>query len=126
MAENTDVINGAYASFAKGDIPGVVATVDGGVNWDSTESLPQGGSYSGPDGVSRFFEAVGGAWDGLEVEIEDVVESGDRVVAIGTARGELRGSGAAGYGFVHVFDLDGGKIVRFREYAAPDETVRGR
>ena len=124
MAENADVVNGAYESFGKGDIPGVVETVDGQVKWDSTESLPQGGSYSGQDGVVQFFEAVGGAWDGLEVEIEDVVESGDRVVAVGKAQGELRGSGSAGYGFVHVFELDGGKIVRFREYAAPDETLR--
>ena len=84
----------------------------------------QGGSYSGPEGVGQFFQAVGGAWDGLQVEIEDLVESGDKVVGVGSARGELKGSGPAGYGFVHVFELSDGKIARFREYAAPDETVR--
>lgn len=126
MAENTEVVNGAYESFGKGDIPGLVESVDGSVQWDSTESLPQGGSYSGQDGVVQFFEAVGGAWDGLEVEIEEVVESGDKVVAVGSAKGELKGSGSAGYGFVHVFELSGGKIVRFREFAAPDQTVLGR
>jgi len=124
MAENADVVKGAYESFGKGDIPGVVEAVDEGVQWDSTESLPQGGSYSGPDGVVQFFEAVGGAWEGLEIEIEDLLESGDHVVAVGKAQGELKGSGSTGYGFVHVFTLDGGKIVRFREYAAPDEAVR--
>ena len=124
MAENADVIKGAYESFGNGDIPGVVERVDPSVQWDSTESLPQGGSYSGPDGVGQFFQAVGGAWDGLEVEIEDLVESGDKVVAMGSAKGQLVGSGQAGYGFVHVFELSDGKIARFREYAAPDQVVR--
>jgi ketosteroid isomerase-like protein len=125
MAANADVVNGAYESFGRGDIPGVVETVDEGVQWDSTESLPQGGSYSGQDGVVKFFEAVGGAWDGLQIELEDLLESGDKVVAVGQGQGELKGSGSAGYGFVHVFTLNDGKIVRFREYAAPDEALRG-
>jgi ketosteroid isomerase-like protein len=124
MADNADVVNGAYESFGRGDIPGVVEAVDEGVQWDSTESLPQGGSYSGEDGVVSFFEAVGGAWQGLEVEIEDLLESGDQVVAVGRGQGELKGSGPAGYDFVHVFTLSDGKIVRFREYAAPDKNLR--
>ena len=124
MAENAEVVNGAYESFGKGDIPGVVAAVDGGVQWDSTESLPQGGSYSGQEGVGQFFEAVGGAWDGLQVEIEELLESGDQVVAVGRAQGELKGAGPSGYGFVHVFTVDGGKITRFREFADPDEALR--
>ena len=40
MAENTDLVNGAYESFGKGAVPGVVDAVDGGVQWDSTKSLP--------------------------------------------------------------------------------------
>jgi uncharacterized protein len=124
MAANADVVNGAYESFGEGDLPGVVDAVDGGVRWDSTESLPQGGSYSGQEGVGKFFEAVGGAWEGLQVEVEELLESGDQVVAIGRAQGELKGSGPAGYGFVHVFTVEGGKIVRFREFADPDEALR--
>ncbi len=125
MAENADVVNGAYEAFGKGDIPGVVEAVDGDVKWESTESLPQGGSYSGQEGVVQFFEGVGRAWDGLQVEIEDLLDCGDHVVAVGRAEGELKGTGSSGYGFVHVFTLSGGKIVRFREYAAPDEALRG-
>jgi ketosteroid isomerase-like protein len=124
MAENADVVNGAYESFGKGDIPGVIEAVDGSVQWDSTESLPQGGSYSGQEGVVQFFEAVGRAWNGLQVEVEDLLESGGHVVAVGRAQGELKGTGPAGYGFAHVFTLSDGKIVRFREYAAPDEALR--
>jgi ketosteroid isomerase-like protein len=126
MAENADVVNGAYEAFGRGDIPGVVEAVDPGVQWDSTESLPQGGSYSGQDGVAKFFEAVGAAWDGLQVDIETVVESGEHVVGVGRGEGELKGSGPASYGFTHVFTLSGGKITGFREYADPDETLRNR
>jgi ketosteroid isomerase-like protein len=124
MAENADVINGAYEAFGRGDIPGIVEVVDPEVRWESTESLPQGGSFSGQEGVVQFFEAVGRAWEDLKIEIEDLLECGDHVVGVGQAKGELRGSGPAGYRFAHVFTISEGKIVHFREYADPDEVLR--
>jgi uncharacterized protein len=126
MVENAEVVNGAYESFGKGDIPGVVEAVDGGVQWDSPKVLPQGGSFSGQDGVAEFFQGVGRTWDELQIEIEHVLESGDVVVSVGHAEGRLKGGESAGYGFTHAFELNGGKIVRFREYVDPDETLLNR
>ena len=119
MADNTEVINGAYAAFASGDIPALLAIMDDGVDWESPKPLPVAGSYSGPDGVGEFFATIGREWPELNIEIDEMVASGDHVVGIGRAEGKLTSGEAASYGFTHVFTLADGKVVRFREYVAP-------
>jgi uncharacterized protein len=121
MADNAQVIRNAYEAFAQGDIPAVIALLDDDVEWEVTDVLPQGGSFRGRDGVGEFFQGIGEAWEGLELELEHLLDAGDHVVGIGQAHGTLSSSGgAAGYGFAHVFTLQGGNVTRFREYAAPD------
>jgi ketosteroid isomerase-like protein len=124
MADNVEVIRGAYAAFAGGDIPAVIGVLDERVNWEVTDVLPQGGSFRGQEGAGEFFQGVGRAWESLELEIEDLLDAGDHVVGIGKAHGMLRAMGPAGYGFAHVFTLEDGKVTRFREYAAPDHKLR--
>ncbi len=124
MSKNTDAISGAYEAFGSADIPAIVAIVADGAPWVSTESLPQGGSFSGPDGAAEFFQRVGEAWEDLDVSIDELLDAGEHVVAVGKGEGKLRDGGPAGYGFVHVFAMNDGKIAGFQEYAAPDERLR--
>jgi ketosteroid isomerase-like protein len=124
MADNVEVIRGAYAAFAGGDISAVIGVLDERVNWEVTDVLPQGGSFRGQEGAGEFFQGVGRACESLVLEIEDLLDAGDHVVGIGKAHGMLRGMGPAGYGFAHVFTLKDGKVTRFREYAAPDHKLR--
>lgn len=90
---------------------------------ESPSCLPQGGSFTGPAGVGTFFEVIGANWQELKIDIEQVLDAGDEVVAIGRGQGTLSGGDSAGYGFAHVFTLGRGKITRFREYADPDERL---
>jgi uncharacterized protein len=126
MSQNTEAINGAYESFAKGDVPAIVAIVEEGAEWISTSSLPQGGSFNGPAGAGQFFQGVGDSWEELNVEIDDLLDAGDHVVGVGKANGKLSDGDSAGYRFSHVFVMNDGKIAGFREYADPDETLRRR
>ncbi len=119
MGSNTEVVNEAYAAFGRGDIPGLLELLSEDVEWTATEVLPQGGSFRGRDGVGEFFAGVAQNWPELEIEIDDLVAEGDHVVGIGHGEGKLAGGEQADYGFTHVFTVGDGKIVRFREYAAP-------
>ena len=127
MSSNGDVVRGAYEAFAKGDIEGVLAVLDDGVEWDVTSVVPQGGSFRGRDGAAEFFQGLGGPWSELRVEPEEYVDGDGTVVVIGRAAGKLRGhnDAAAGYTFVHGFRLSDGKVTRFREWADPDEELVG-
>jgi ketosteroid isomerase-like protein len=116
MSAGGDVIQQAYDAFGRGDIPAVLELVSDDVRWDAPELLPQGGSFSGRDGVGAFFQGMGEQFEDLDVDIHDLVDGDSRVVAVGASKGKLRSGGDVEYGFTHVFDVEGGKVSRFREY----------
>ena len=124
MASNTEVINEAYAAFAGGDMPALLALMSDDVDWEVTEILPQGGSFRGPDGVGEFFAGVAREWPELRIEIDYLVADGDHVIGVGRGEGKLAGGEGADYGFTHVFTVGDGKIVHFREYVAPGPALR--
>jgi ketosteroid isomerase-like protein len=121
MSAGGDLIRQAYDAFARGDIPGVLELVADDVQWDVTETLPQGGSFSGRDAVGGFFQRLGELYEEINIDVEDLVDGESVVAGVGIARGALREGGPVEYGFAHVFSLSGGEVVRFREYA--DRTV---
>jgi ketosteroid isomerase-like protein len=51
----------------------------------------------------------------------DLVDGESVVAGVGISRGVLREGGPVEYGFVPVFSVENGEVVRFREYA--DRTV---
>ena len=121
MGKNASLIEGAYAAFGRGDIAAVIDLLADDVDWTSPRTLPQGGEFHGKSGVGNFFEAVGGAWSDLSLDVETVSEAGeDLVVGVLRAKGTLRAGGAAGYGATHVFTVRAGKVVQFREYTDLD------
>jgi len=121
MSKHVDLVNEAYAAFARGDIPAILELLDDHVDWSSPKTLPHGGHFSGRDGVLEFFQGIGAEWDSLGLEIEGVGEAGpDLVLARVSASGVRKGGGAAGYGAAHTFEFGGGKITSFREYVDLD------
>ena len=112
-----DVITDLYAAFGRGDIPAILAALDENVEWRAPDNLPHGGSFRGRDDVGRFFQGIGELWDGLGLDLEDMVSGGERVVALARIGGRLRASGEeAGYASAHVWTVRDGTVVRFDEY----------
>jgi ketosteroid isomerase-like protein len=118
MSDNISMIQGAYEAFGRGDIPALMENFSDDIEWHSPEPLPQHIDARGPDQVGQFFQAVADNWSDLQVDVDDIVASGDRVCAIGHAEGKLNG-GDAEYGFVHAWTVRDGKLARFDEYVAP-------
>jgi ketosteroid isomerase-like protein len=117
MSAGGDLIRQAYDNFAQGNVPGVLDVLADDVTWDVPTIVPQGGSASGKEEVGQFFQRLGELYEGLNLDIHDLVDGDSRVAGVGVASGNLReGGGSVEYGFVHVFDVEGGKVTRFREY----------
>jgi uncharacterized protein len=123
MGANAKLVEQAYSAFGRGDIPGLLELLDEDVEWTSPRTLPQGGEYHGTDEVLKFFEAVGGAWNELTLDVERVGEAGSDLV-VGVVRADGRRDGrAAGYGATQLFNVRDGKITRFREYVDVDQAI---
>jgi ketosteroid isomerase-like protein len=116
--QNLELVQGAYESFSKGDVAGVLAILADDVAWTVPPPLPQATEAHGREEVGRFFERLVGIWADFSVEVDDFVASGERVCVIGRGSGKVEGK-QAGYGFVHCWTIASGLAARFDEYASP-------
>ena len=125
MSDNVEMVQGAYEAFGRGDIPALMENFADDIEWHSPEPLPQHIDGRGPEDVGQFFQRVADNWSDFEVELQDIVASGDRVCAIGHAAGKLDGTDAE-YGFVHAWTVRNGRFARFDEYVAPSPELLAR
>ena len=125
MTTNIETVEGAYASFAQGDVPAVLAVMADDIQWAEADGFPLAGTYVGPqavlEGVFMRLGEIGDEWAALP---EQFVAEGDTVVALGHYSWKHKSSGKpAAVKMVHVWTLDGGKAVAFQQHV---DTLRVR
>jgi ketosteroid isomerase-like protein len=126
MATNKEIMEAAYASFAKGDVPAVLAVMDPKIEWTEAEGFPlYTGTLVGPQAVlDGVFMRLGEVGDNFSVLATQFVAEGDTVVAIGTYSWNHQVSGEpAEVKMVHVWTLVDGKVTRFQQHV---DTARVR
>ena len=114
--QDVDTIKGAYDAFARQDVDGVMAAFDDSIDWDVPDSVPWGGHYRGKEEVGGFFAKLPEYIDELNVEPQDYLEAGDRVIAVGRHHGNIGGD-AFETRFAMVWTMRDGKAVAFKEYS---------
>jgi ketosteroid isomerase-like protein len=122
---NTTVTRNAYEAFGRGDIAAVMSAMAPDIELNVPQVLPQGGKARGHQEVGRFFERLAATWQDFGIDVEALVESGDRVLAIGRAHGKFGGV-ETGYGFVHSWTVRDGALARFDEYVDPAPELLAR
>jgi ketosteroid isomerase-like protein len=113
---NAKLVKDAYEAFARRDVVAVMALVDPQIEVRQTELLPWGGTYQGTQGLLGFFTSLLSHVDS-RVEVEEYIEAGERVVAIGYTRGQVTKSGRPfDVRLAHVWTVKDGKLTRFEPY----------
>jgi ketosteroid isomerase-like protein len=109
-------VEAMYAEFARGELGRVLELLDPEVEWVTPPTLPwSSGSYRGREGVAEYFTSFGTALEDARVEPEELIECGDRVVALGSERGRSRATGRAFEArFAHVLTVRDGRVVQMR------------
>lgn len=51
MATSKEIVEGAYASFARGDVPAALAAMADDIQWSEADGFPLAGTYVGPQAV---------------------------------------------------------------------------
>lgn len=120
-ADTVAVIKGIYDGFAAGDIPAVVGAMSPDIVWNEADDFPyaDGNPYVGPQAILEgVFARIGGEWDGFDAHVEELLDAGDTVIALGRYSGTYKATGKAqDTQFVHVWRVRDGKAVRFQQYA---------
>ena len=123
MATNTEIIQDAYASFAKGDVPAALSAFADDILWVEPDGYPLGGTYVGHqavvDGVFMRLAEIG---DEFAVVPEQFVAEGNTVVALGHLSWKHKSTGApALVKTAHVWTFEGAKAASFLQHT---DTVR--
>ena len=119
MTTNKEIIESAYGSFSKGDVPAVLAVMDPSIEWSEAEGWPlYDGTFVGPQAiVDGVFMRLGEIGDDFSVHVNQLVAEGDTVVALGTYTWNRKGTGEpAEVKMAHVWTLADGKIIRFQHH----------
>jgi len=118
---NVEVVRGIYDAFAAGDVPAVLGAMSPDIVWNEAENFPyaDGNPYIGPEAVlNGVFARCVGEWDGFAVAVDEILDAGDTVVALGRYLGTFKATGRSQHTqLVHVWRLAGGKVVGFQQYA---------
>jgi ketosteroid isomerase-like protein len=126
VAANKEIIESAYASFANGDIPGVLAVMDPKIEWTEAEGFPiYSGTLVGPQAiVDGVFMRVGEIGDNFAVVPNQFIAEDDTVVTLGTYSWNHKVTGErAEVKMVHVWTFADGKVTRYQQYV---DTARVR
>ena len=117
---NVDRARAMYEAFARGDVPSVLSALDPQIEWNEAENFiyADKNPYIGPQAVLEgVFMRIGGEWATFSAVPEEIMGSGETVIARGRYRGTYKATGArVDAQFVHVFKFRDGKIARFQQY----------
>lgn len=118
--ENSEIISGMYDAFARGDVPAVAAAMAPDIEWNVAESYiyAEGNPYRGPAAVVEGpFARIGAEWTDFRLTVDEIIESGDRVVVLGRYTGRYKATRAPiDAQFAHVWRVKKGKAVSFQQY----------
>ena len=121
-AQNTKVVQDAYAAFGRGDVAALLGYMTDDVQWQPvigmSKQVPFSGARKGKAGVAEFFKQVAESEDFELFEPREFIAQGETVVAVGHYRAVTKSTGKTfDSPFVMVFTFRGGKVATFREFS---------
>jgi ketosteroid isomerase-like protein len=125
--ENVEAFRRGLDAGNRREIEGLLEVLDSEVVWHSALHALLGGEateYRGHDGVREMFQDLYDAFDDIHIEISEIRDLGDRVVAIGRtlARGGASGADVE-TPIAFVTDFRNGKATSIRGYLNPEEAL---
>ena len=119
-AQNTKVVQEAYAAFGRGDVQGILDRLTDDVIWKgvygAAAHVPTSGERRGKSAVATFFKQVGETVKFSRFEPKEFIATGDRVVALGSYTGTTSIGKTFESDFAMVFTLKNGKVSHFQEF----------
>jgi ketosteroid isomerase-like protein len=118
--ENIDLIKRIYAGFNNREYDELVENFGDDFEWFAADNSPLA-DRSPYHGIKEVREGVFGrielAFKRLNVEIDEIIEAGNRVIILGYYEGEYATGGKAPRAqLAHIWTLANGKAIKFQQY----------
>ena len=123
MPSNADLIRTGYQAWNRRDIAAVVQILDPEIEWRGYTHIPESGVLEGREQVRTWLERFLEAWEELEIQVTDLIDSGEQTIALVRFRALGRESGVRvdGGTDAHVWTVRDGKAVAVTLYQGTHE-----
>jgi ketosteroid isomerase-like protein len=124
--ENVELVRTTMESFNLDGVDAITDQISPDFETTTPPSLSvEPDTYRGPQGVRRWFDAWEGTMDEVRFDVDELVDAGDRVVAVSrmVARSHTTGLEVE-QAVALVWTLRDGRAVRLDPYATREEAVR--
>jgi ketosteroid isomerase-like protein len=114
--ENVALVRSAYEAYNRRDPEAVMACFDPDIDWHVPDSLVWGDHVRGLEAIGRFFEGLKPyLGDRHVVAIDELIDAGDRVVALVRHTGVAPGGEPYDVPSIMVWTAAGGKLTALYE-----------
>ena len=123
--ENLELVRQAYEAFNRGDMEGAVADIAPDFEYLPTGTIPGMERVTvGREGFRQFLESWWGEFDEPRVDILELIDADDQVVASLTFRGRGKQSGVAtSWDLWQTWTMRNGKAVRGQGYTSREDAL---
>ena len=119
-AQNTKVVQDAYAAFGRGDIQALLTNFADDIVWIAVygtgSHVPTSGERRGKAAVAEFFKQVAENVHFSRFEPKEFIATGDKVVALGHYTATTPIKKGFDSDFAMVFTLRNGTVTHFQEF----------
>ena len=124
-----EIVRRAYEAFNINDPDAAIGLLDPDVEWTLPAHFPDAETWRGRDRVVEGLRSMAASFDSLNLEVHELIDAGDRVVALVHIQGraavtglDLSGMGVDG----HIWTLRDGLAVSVHMYGGTDEALKSR
>jgi ketosteroid isomerase-like protein len=125
--ENVEAFKRGLEAGNRGDVEALLEELDPEVEWHSAIHALLGGEqtvFRGHDGVRELFRDLNEAFGEMHIEISEIRDLGNRLVAIGSTRTRGKASSAeTATPLAFVTEVKDGKTISIRGYLDPKEAL---
>lgn len=125
-SENVEIVRRAYEAFNTDEPEAAIALLDPDVEWTLPAHFPDAETWRGRDRVVEGLRSMATSFDSLNLEVHELIDAGDRVVALVHIQGraavtglDLSGMGVDG----HIWTLRDGRVVAVRMYGGTSDAL---
>jgi uncharacterized protein len=125
--ENVEIVRRAYEAWNRGDLDEAAEHLSPDIEWQMPSNLPDAETWRSSDEVSRGLASFLQSWTELRVEVQQIFDAGDRVVALVRYYGRAAVTGLAVEGAgvdAAVWTLRDGKATKVQMYGGTNEALQ--
>jgi len=122
--ENVEIVRRAYEAWNRGDGEKAIELLDPDVKWSLPPHFPDAETWHGRDRVVDGLREMIGSWESLHMDVRELIDEGDRVVARVRFEGRsaLTGLDLAGMGVdTQIWTLRDGLAVEVRMFGGAED-----